>query len=102
MERLFFSTGQAARQLSTTLATIRLLCENQVIAAETTPGGQWRVPASEVERLKRDGLPPIPRPLPPERIPVAANLQGPGPDHTESPPKPSEQVMSAADQVAIT
>ena len=29
-----------------------------VIAAETTVGGHWRVPASEVERLKRDGLPP--------------------------------------------
>src|ERR1017187_4196417 len=59
MEPLFYSTGQVARQLGTTLATIRILCENRVIAAETTPGGHWRVPASEVERLKRDGLPPI-------------------------------------------
>ena len=40
-----------------TLATIRVLCENRVVAAETTPGGHWRVPSSEVERLKRDGLP---------------------------------------------
>src|ERR1017187_8785696 len=59
MEPLFYSTGQVARQLGTTLATIRILCENRVIAAETTPGGHWRVPTSEVERLKRDGLPPI-------------------------------------------
>ena len=64
MQRLFYSTGQVARQLGTTPAAIRLLCENRLIAAETSPGGQWRVPASEVERLKRDGLPAIPRPLP--------------------------------------
>jgi hypothetical protein len=49
--------------LGITLATIRVLCENRVVAAETTPGGHWRVPSSEVERLKRDGLPPIPRPM---------------------------------------
>ena len=64
MPRLFYSTGQVARQLGTTPAAIRVLCENRLIAAETSPGGHWRVPASEVERLKRDGLPAIPRPLP--------------------------------------
>src|SRR5436189_2811450 len=73
MQPLYYSTGQAARQLGTTLAAIRVLCENRVVAAETTPGGQWRVPASEVERLKRDGLPPIPRPLPTESAPPARN-----------------------------
>jgi excisionase family DNA binding protein len=64
MPPLFYATGQVARQLGTTLAAVRVLCENGVIAAETTVGGHWRVPASEVERLKRDGLPPIPRPMP--------------------------------------
>jgi excisionase family DNA binding protein len=73
MEPLFYSTGQVARQLGTTLAAVRTLCENRVIAAETTPGGHWRVPASEVERLQRDGLPPIPRPLPTENAPPASN-----------------------------
>jgi len=37
-----------------------------MIEAEVTPGKQWRVSVSEVARLKRDGLPPIPRQLPPE------------------------------------
>jgi excisionase family DNA binding protein len=64
MKGLFYSTGQVARQLGTTQATVRVLCENGLIAADTTPGGQWRIPASEVERLKRDGVPPIPRLLP--------------------------------------
>jgi len=43
MKGLFYSTGQVARQLGTTQATVRVLCENGLIAAETTPGGQWRV-----------------------------------------------------------
>ena len=103
MPPLFYSTGQAARQLGTTLAAIRVLCENRVVAAETTPGGHWRVPASEVERLKRDGLPPIPRPLPTESAPPARN--GTDDRHGFTPElmaEPSDEVVSAADQVAIT
>jgi excisionase family DNA binding protein len=103
MQPLFYSTGQVARQLGTTLPTIRTLCENRLIAAETTPGGHLRVPASEVERLKRDGLPPIPRPLPTESVPQVRN----GPDgrrrsHQDPMDETSDEVLSAADQVAIT
>src|ERR1017187_1668855 len=101
MEPLFYSTGQVARQLGTTLAAVRILCENRVIAAETTPGGQLRVPASEVERLKRDGLPPIPRPLPIGSAPAARNGTGRH-GYPEFPVEASEEVVSAADQVAIT
>jgi hypothetical protein len=102
MQPLFYSTGQVARQLGTTLAAIRVLCENRVIAAETTPGGHLRVPASEVERLKREGLPPIPRPLPTESAPPARNGTGGRHGHPEFLVEPSDEVVSAADQVAIT
>src|SRR5438477_13087384 len=103
MQPLYYSTGQAARQLGTTLAAIRVLCENRVIAAETTPDGHWRVPASEVERLKRDGLPPIPRPLPTESAPPAGNGTAGRHGHPELPAdEPSDEVVFAADQVAIT
>src|ERR1035437_8097205 len=102
MQPLFYSTGQVARQLGTTLATIRVLCETRVLAAETTPGGHWRVPASEVERLKRDGLPPIPRPLPTESAPPARNGTEGRHGHPELLAEPSDEVVSAADQVAIT
>ena len=102
MQHLFYSTGQVARQLGTTLAAVRILCENRVIAAETTPGGQLRVPASEVERLKRDGLPPIPRPLPIGIAPSAKNGMGGRHEYPESPAEPSYEVSSAADEVAIT
>src|ERR1035441_4862204 len=102
MEPLFYSTGQVARQLGTTLATIRILCENRVITAETTPGGHWRVPASAVERLKRDGMPPIPRPLPTESAPPARNGTAGRQGHPELLAEPSDEVVSAADQVDIT
>jgi excisionase family DNA binding protein len=103
MQPLFYSTGQVARQLGTTLAAVRVLCENRVIAAETTPGGHWRVPASEVERLKRDGLPPIPRPLPTESAPPAGNGTAGRHGHPEFPAdEPSDEVVFAADQVSIT
>ena len=64
--RAFFSTGQAAQELGTSIPKVRALCETGMIEAEVTPGKQWRVPVAEVERLKRDGLPPIPRPIPEE------------------------------------
>jgi excisionase family DNA binding protein len=102
MRTLFYSTGQVARQLGTTLATVRVLCENRAIAAETTPGGHWRVPASEVERLKRDGLPPMPRPLPTESAPPARNGAAGHHGYSELLEEPSDEVASAADQVAIT
>src|SRR5260370_38697655 len=102
MKPLFYSTGQVARQLGTSLATIRVLCENRAIAAETTPGGHWRVPASEVERLKRDGLPPIPRPLPTENSPPARNGMAGRHSYSEFLEAPSDEVAAAADRVTIT
>jgi hypothetical protein len=102
MQRLFYSTGQVARQLGTTPAAIRLLCENRLIAAETSPGGQWRVPASEVDRLKRDGLPAIPRPLPNPSAPPPRNGTSNGHGYAEFVEEPSDEVALAADRVAIT
>lgn len=102
MQPLFYSTGQVARQLGTTLAAIRILCENRVIASETTPGGHLRVPASEVERLKRDGLPPIPRPLPTGSAPSAGKAVAGSRGSSEYRAEPSDEVESAAEMVAIT
>jgi len=77
------------------------MCENGVVAAETTPGGQWRVPAHEVERLKRDGLPPIPRPMPTEDDPPESNGKPARPNHSELAVRPSMEVASAQDLVAF-
>jgi hypothetical protein len=101
MQALFYSTGQVARELGTNQAAVRILCESGVIASETTPGGHLRIPESEVKRLKRDGLPPIPRPLPTESAQPARNgsarLQEPSDSQAEL-----SEVQLAADLVAIT
>jgi hypothetical protein len=101
MQALFYSTGQVARELGTTQAAVRILCESGAIASETTPGGHLRISESEVKRLKRDGLPPIPRPLPTERAVPARNVQACLQERSDSSEEYSE-VQFAADLVAIT
>jgi excisionase family DNA binding protein len=64
MPTLYYSSGQAARELSATPNQIRTLCESGSIEATRTGGGQWRIRQQEVQRLKREGLPPVARPLP--------------------------------------
>src|ERR1035437_6753144 len=102
MEPLYYSTGQAARELGTSLALIRVLCESHVIPAETTPGGHLRVSASVVERLKREGLPQVPRPLPTETSPPPRDAPDSNYDHPDYPAEQSDDVAYAADQVEIT
>ena len=102
MEQLYYSTGQAARELGTSLALIRVLCETHVIQAETTPGGHLRVSASVVERLKREGLPQVPRPLPTETSPPPRDAPDSNYDHPDYPAEQSDDVAYAADQVVIT
>jgi excisionase family DNA binding protein len=101
MEPLFYSTGQVARQLGTTQAAVRTLCESGVMASETTRGGHLRIPELEVKRFKRDGLPPIPRPLPTESAPSARNGTADLREHSDS-PSDCFEVQSASDLVAIT
>lgn len=98
MEKLFFSTGQVARQLGATLANVRALCDAHAIKAETTRGGHLRVAAAEVERLKRDGLPPLPRPLPPASGPLAQNGKVPR-GHSPLLAAPSDEVIDSAEEV---
>lgn len=63
-DRFYYSTGKAAQELAASQDTIRALCNSGAVRAVPTNGGQWRVPAREVERLKREGLPPVPRRMP--------------------------------------
>ena len=61
---LYYSSGEAARLLAISQAQLRALCEAKSVTASMTSGGQWRVPYEEVERLKAEGVPPAPRPMP--------------------------------------
>lgn len=100
-EEVYYSSGQAARELGVTQAKIRALCESEVIDSTLTAGGQYRIRRDELERLKRDGLPPIPRPLPDPECPrpVSRTLR-PSHDEVNFSPEPSEAVINAAETVA--
>jgi excisionase family DNA binding protein len=96
---LYFTTGQAARELGVSSAQVRALAESGAVQAESTPGGQWRIPAGELDRLKREGLPSIPRPLP---VDVATSRQGNGrARRAELLADPSAEAVTAAESVAI-
>src|SRR5450755_1433749 len=98
---LYFTTGQAAQQLAASQAQIRALCEAGAVESESTPGGQYRIPAGEVERLKRAGLPSVPRPLPQETAPAARNGRTRH-GHPELLADPSQNVVTAAEEVVVT
>jgi hypothetical protein len=87
-----------ARELGTTLANVRALCDAHAIRAETTPGGHLRVAAAELERLKRQGLPPMPRPMPTESGPLARNSEVPRGNSPLLAP-PSAEVIDSAEAV---
>jgi len=98
---LYFTTGQAAHQLGASQAQIRALCEGGSIASELTVGGQFRISAGEVERLRRTGLPSVPRPLPQEGIAAARNGRARR-SHPELLADPSQDVVTAAEDVVVT
>jgi hypothetical protein len=94
MDTLFYSSGKAALVLGVTQEHIRDLCSTGTIAAQSSNGGQWRIGKAEVERLKRDGLPPLARALP------GHNARPPAAGHGLF-AKPSEQVIAAAEEVVV-
>lgn len=94
---LFFTTGQAGRELAVSMATIRSLCATGAIQSQSTPGGQYRLSRTVIEKLEQTGLPSLPRRLPgedPGR--PAAGLRRTQP---ELPSYAYEETIEAADEV---
>ncbi len=61
----YYRTGAAAKELNISTYHLRKLAESGSIEADYT-GRQWRFPASEIARLQREGVPPIPTTAEPE------------------------------------
>ena len=59
-KQMTYRLGQVGKDLGVSSYRIRRLCETGQIDAEFS-GKQWQIPAAEVERLKRDGVPPTPK-----------------------------------------
>jgi hypothetical protein len=100
MDELFYSSGQIGSELNVSPARVRALCLHGLITAEQTEGGQWRVPARELARLKRDGVPPLPRPLPDADAAPARNGRPPY-GHPALLAERSSRVVSAAEELAV-
>jgi excisionase family DNA binding protein len=59
MSEAYYRIGQAAKILGISSYHLRRLCELGMVEAEFS-GHQWRILVSEVEKLQRTGVPPIP------------------------------------------
>lgn len=103
MPEAFYRTGQVAKALGTSTHHIRRLCEAGLVEAEVTEGQQWKIPLSELQRLQKMGLPPIPERLGTEPhngrgVPVTTTAS-PVPGLVAS---PSTAVVAAHEQADIS
>ena len=74
----YYRSGQAARVWAISPHLVRRLCEAGLIDAERTEGGHWKIPHSEVERIKNEGLPEIPSSIEPDDRKYEEALSAPG------------------------
>jgi excisionase family DNA binding protein len=98
----FYRSGQAAKQLGVSSYHLRRLCEVGEINAELTAGQQWRIPASEIVRLRREGIPDIPVESDDGEDATYTSSEG----EPEDPPDgllaaPSAELIEAAEEVKI-
>src|SRR5260370_6503767 len=99
MEPLFYATGHAARELGITQARVRDLCRNGAIKAEMTDGGQFRIPREVLDKLRREGVPALPRPMPNGGQAVTVIAAPARRGHPDLLAEPSEDVIDSAEEV---
>jgi hypothetical protein len=90
--------GQVAAQLRVTAYHLRQLCKCSLIEAEQSPGGHYRIPLSEVERLQSEGVPPAPTFIGEQQLEPAAPARAPHPNRL-APPSPA--VIGALEDAEI-
>ena len=95
-----YTTGRAARELRVSQNRLRALCQAGMIAARATPGGHFRIPKSEIDRLRRDGVPDPPPATPVQPQAEPENVPAINPHrHPVLLAEPSEQAINSADPV---
>jgi excisionase family DNA binding protein len=94
----FFTSGQVAKELKVSSQTIRNLCLSGQIKAQRSPGGHFRVPPGELERLKAL-----------ESLPAAARATISGSASHQAKPtpnpllaEPSTQVIESAEHAYVS
>lgn len=98
MTEVYWRTTQAAAELGISPHHLRKICDAHLIEAERTEAGQWRIPVQEVNRLKKDGVPPIPVSAEPQ--PKARQTAQNG--RTELLAPPTDAAAAAVEEVVIS
>src|SRR5215831_11905275 len=97
----FYRVGQAAKELGVSSYKIRKLAESGLIGDAEFSGAQWHIPVDAVERMKRDGVPPLPK------VVDIDKEEGPAANQKERPPStlladPSPEMVGAAEEAEIS
>src|SRR5215472_12206214 len=100
-KEVLYRVGQAAKDLGVSSYRIRRLCETGLISAEFS-GHQWEIPASEIARLKRDGIPSAPKIV--DSDDAEASSTPNGKDHSAATllAEPSPEMIAAAEEAEIS
>ena len=72
----FCSIKKFAEEFGYSVAWITNLVQNKRIHAMKPTGGSWRIPASEVDRIRKEGIPPLPKKTPPPTAESEINIEG--------------------------
>ena len=84
----YVSAKQVAQHFGYTRAYVTALLALEKIRGVKPIGGQWRIPISEYERMKREGMPPLPRE--PKKPPVTEIMVDPERTGIETPERKAE------------
>ena len=89
-EGRFFSIKQIAVEFNYSTEWITRLVKRGRIKGIKPTGGSWRIPASEVDRIRKEGIPPLPRKTPPS-TPAEIEVPPEHRDRVESKPKEKKE-----------
>src|SRR6516165_7873932 len=99
VKQILYRVGQVAKDCGVSSYRIRRLCETGMIEAEFS-GNQWQIPASEVERLKRNGVPAAPKIVDDVEAPHEPNVKERGAPTLLSDPSP--EMIAAAEEAEMS
>ena len=75
LEGEWWTIKQLADAVNYSTAWVTRMCQDQRIKAIKPTGGQWRIPKSEVARVMKEGIPPMPRVEKPVEKPTVIEVE---------------------------
>lgn len=99
----FYRCGQVAKELGLSSYKIRRLAESGLIPDAEFSGAQWHIPVAAVERMKKEGVPPLPKVVDTD----AEGTSSPTANQKERAPttllaEPSPEMIAAAEEAEMS